>query len=86
MKLGKVGALLLGTALVFQAPFQVFATSVNGEEQVKKEAVAPKISVNKQTLAATSDLEQTVGEAITKTIHLQDQAYQTMNGVAIFLT
>ncbi|EHR7112214.1 MucBP domain-containing protein [Listeria monocytogenes] len=74
MKLGKVGALLLGTALVFQAPFQVFATSVNGEEQVKKEAAAPKISVNKQTLAATSDLEQTVGEAITKTIHLQDQA------------
>ncbi len=33
MKLGKVGALLLGTALVFQAPFQVFATSVNGEDR-----------------------------------------------------
>ncbi len=42
MKLGKVGALLLGTALVFQAPFQVFATSVNGEEQVKKRSCCAK--------------------------------------------
>ncbi|MBC1374999.1 MucBP domain-containing protein [Listeria sp. FSL L7-1699] len=74
MKLGKIGAIFLGTALVFQTPFQVFATSLNGEEQVKKEATVPKISVNKQALTATSDLEQTVGEEITKTIHLQDQA------------
>ncbi|WP_270893368.1 MucBP domain-containing protein [Listeria welshimeri] len=74
MKLKNVGALLLGTVLIFQAPFHAFAASLDNKEQVEQEAASPKAVINKQTLTAATDLEQIVGEESAKTIHVQDQA------------
>nr|WP_228463436.1 hypothetical protein [Listeria seeligeri] len=74
MKLGKIGALLLGTSLIVQAPFQVQAASNDAVKQNQTETATPKTYMNNKTLTATSDLELTVGEAVNKTIHIQDQA------------
>lgn len=61
MKLKNVGALLLGTVLIFQAPFHAFAAILDNKEQVEQEAASPKAVINKQTLTAATDLEQIVG-------------------------
>ncbi|MHC5409712.1 MucBP domain-containing protein [Listeria seeligeri] len=74
MKLGKIGALLLGTSLIVQAPFQVQAASNDAVKQNQTETATPITYMNNKTLTATSDLELTVGEAVNKTIHIQDQA------------
>ncbi|PZG33403.1 cell surface protein [Listeria ivanovii] len=75
MKISKIGALLLGTALIVQVPFQVSAaTNVNAVKQNQTETVAPSVNLNNKTLAATSDLELTVGEETTKSLQLQDRA------------
>ncbi|MBC2254443.1 MucBP domain-containing protein [Listeria ivanovii] len=75
MKISKIGALLLGTALIVQVPFQVSAaTNVNAVKQNQTETVAPSVNLNNKTLAATSDLELTVGEETTKSLHVQDSA------------
>ncbi|CAK20353.1 hypothetical protein WJ048_04765 [Listeria welshimeri] len=50
MKLKNVGALLLGTVLIFQAPFHAFAAILDNKEQVEQEAASPKAVINKQTL------------------------------------
>ncbi|WP_270998898.1 MucBP domain-containing protein [Listeria seeligeri] len=75
MKISKIGALLLGTALIVQVPFQVSAaTNVNAVKQNQTETVTPSVKLNNKTLAATSDLELTVGEETTKSLHVQDSA------------
>ncbi|WP_271001016.1 MucBP domain-containing protein [Listeria seeligeri] len=77
MKVNKIGALLLGTALIVQVPFQVSAaTNANAVKQNQTETAAPSADINNKTLAATSDLELTVGEAISKSLHFQDKAFE----------
>ncbi|MBC1865858.1 MucBP domain-containing protein [Listeria seeligeri] len=73
MKSSKIGALLLGTILIVQAPFQVYAASNDTIDQNKTEKAAPTTYMNSKVLTATSDLELTIGEKVTKTIHIQDQ-------------
>lgn len=73
MKSSKIGALLLGTILIVQAPFQVYAASNDTIDQNKTEKAAPTTYMNNKALTATSDLELTIGEQVTKTIHIQDQ-------------
>ncbi|MBC1727704.1 MucBP domain-containing protein [Listeria seeligeri] len=73
MKSSKIGALLLGTILIVQAPFQVYAASNDTIDQNKTEKAAPTTYMNSKVLTATSDLELTIGEQVTKTIHIQDQ-------------
>ncbi|PZG35650.1 cell surface protein [Listeria ivanovii] len=73
MKSSKIGALLLGTILSVQAPFQVYAASNDTIDQNKTEKAAPTTYMNNKALTATSDLELTIGEQVTKTIHIQDQ-------------
>ncbi|MBC1516665.1 MucBP domain-containing protein [Listeria immobilis] len=70
MKKSKIGAIILGTAIVVQMPFQVFAATTNTES--KTETTKPVSYMNNKLLTATSDLDLTVGEAATKSIHLQD--------------
>ncbi|MBK3915317.1 MucBP domain-containing protein [Listeria ivanovii] len=74
MRINKFVALLLGTALVVQAPFQVFAATTDTEKQDQTETSKPSTYMNNKIFAATSDLELTVGENTSKTLHLQDQA------------
>ncbi|MBC1534387.1 MucBP domain-containing protein [Listeria seeligeri] len=75
MKVNKIGALLLGTALIVQVPFQVSAaTNANIVKTNQTETAAPSAYISNKTLAATSDLELTVGEATTKSLHIQDKA------------
>ncbi|WP_088815140.1 MULTISPECIES: MucBP domain-containing protein [Listeria] len=68
MNLKRVGIITLATALVAQAPLYVSAAKVGDSE--KKSATLE----SDQTLSATSDLTLTVGEPVTKTLHVQDQA------------
>lgn len=68
MKFKQLGILTLASALVVQIPLQVNAAGV--EESQKKSAS----STSNRTLSATNDLTLTVGEPMTKTIHIQDQA------------
>ncbi|MBM5595639.1 LPXTG cell wall anchor domain-containing protein [Listeria seeligeri] len=74
MKKSKIGALILGTALVVQAPFQVYAATTNTVSQDNVETAVPVTYMNNKALTATSDLELTVGKAMTKTLHIQDKA------------
>ncbi|MBC1489723.1 MucBP domain-containing protein [Listeria sp. FSL L7-1485] len=73
MKSSKIGALLLGTTLIVQAPFQVYAASNDTVDQNKTEVAAPTTYMNGKALTATSDLELTIGKQATQTIRVQDQ-------------
>ncbi len=71
MNFKRLGIITLATALVAQAPLLVSAAKVGDSE--KKSATLE----SNQTLSATSDLTLTVGEPVTKTLHVQDQASST---------
>ncbi|MBC1482767.1 MucBP domain-containing protein [Listeria immobilis] len=77
MKKSYIGVMLLSTALVVQSPFQAFATTTAATEQAKTGTTAPITLMDGKTLAATSDLELTIGKPMTGNIHFQDTE---MNG------
>ncbi|EFR98740.1 cell wall surface anchor family protein, partial [Listeria seeligeri FSL N1-067] len=50
MKKSKIGALILGTALVVQAPFQVYAATTNTVSQDNVETAVPVTYMNNKAL------------------------------------
>ncbi|MBC1399945.1 MucBP domain-containing protein [Listeria fleischmannii] len=68
MNFKQLGILTLSSILVIQIPLQVNAAGVEG---VSKKQV---VSTSNRTLSASNDLTLTVGQPMTKTLHIQDQA------------